>query len=275
MFFSPLGWSIPYVQKIIMNTHDLAGVTMSQANPTVLFSDGRHVVYWLGITDETAFRCNTYLIRDGDEVVLVDPGNRSYFEQVKLRVAQIVAPEKVTGIILSHQDPDVGASMVDWLEVNPDLQIISTPRTHVLLPHYGKPDYPVFEVEEHGVYPLPSGGALRFIEAPFLHFPGAFVTYDTTSRYLFSGDIWAALDINWSLVVESFEEHVAAMDLFHLDYMASNVAARGFANKLVGVNIEAILPQHGSIITRKDVPAAIDYLQKLRCGLDIIYAGIE
>jgi len=89
---------------------------MSLESPTVLFSDGRHAVYWLGITDETAFRCNTYLIRDGDEVVLVDPGNRTYFGQVKSRVGQIVAPEKVTGIILSHQDPDVGASMVDWLD---------------------------------------------------------------------------------------------------------------------------------------------------------------
>lgn len=64
------------------------------------------------------------------------------------------------------------------------------------------------------------------------------------------------------------------MDLFHLDYMASNIAAQGFVNKLDGLEIEAILPQHGSIIPAVHVPAALQYLRELRCGLDIIYAGM-
>lgn len=258
-----------------MGARDFADVLIDLESPTVLFDNGQHAVYWLGITDETAFRCNTYLVRDGDEAILVDPGNRAFFAQVKSRVAQIMDPAKVTGMILCHQDPDVAASMVDWLDLNPHMKVISTPRTHVLLPHYGKLTYPAFEVSEQAVYPLPSGSELRFIEAPFLHFPGAFVTYDTASKMLFSGDIWAALDMNWSLVVDNFDTHMPAMDLFHVDYMASNIASRGFANKLVGVDIEAILPQHGSIITRKHVPEALDYLRNLRCGLDILYAGMD
>ena len=257
-----------------MNTNDLQDATIDLQNPTILFSAGGHTVYWLGITEETAFRCNCYLIRDGDQAVLVDPGSRAFVEQVRARVAQILPPEEVTAMILCHQDPDVSASMVDWLDINPAMKVISTPRTHVLLPHYGKLNYPAIEVSENSVYPLPSGSELRFIEAPFLHFPGAFVTCDSASGFLFSGDIWAALDFNWNLVVDSFAEHTAAMDLFHLDYMASNVAARGFADKLVGLDIAAILPQHGSIIPHRHVGAAITYLRELRCGLDIIYAGI-
>jgi flavorubredoxin len=34
------------------------------------------------------------------------------------------------------------------------------------------------------------------------------VTYDAQARYLFSGDIWAALDLDWTLTVNSFEEHI-------------------------------------------------------------------
>ena len=257
-----------------MGSNDLQNATIDLQSPTILFTAGGHTVYWLGITEETAFRCNCYLIRDGDQAVLVDPGSRAFVEQVRARVAQILPPEQVTAMILCHQDPDVSASMVDWLDINPEMKVISTPRTHVLLPHYGKLNYPAVEVSENSVYPLPSGNELRFIEAPFLHFPGAFVTCDSASGFLFSGDIWAALDFNWKLVVDSFAEHTAAMDLFHLDYMASNVAARGFADKLVGLDIAAILPQHGSIIPRRHVGAAIAYLRELRCGLDIIYAGI-
>ena len=254
---------------------DLSRTVADMARPTVLHATADHAIYWLGITEETAFRCNAYLVRDGDQAILIDPGNRSFFGQVRERVGQILPPEQVTGMVLCHEDPDVAASMTDWLDVNPAMWVFTTPRTHILLPHYGRADYRHWDAAEKPRYPLPSGAELRFIEAPFLHYPGAFATYDTNSRYLFSGDIWAALDLDWTLTVGSFEEHVPKMNLFHLDYMASNLAARGFVKRLDGLRIDAILPQHGSIIGPGDVPAALDYLRNLRCGTDIIYADLE
>ena len=253
---------------------DLAGISINMEFPTPLYRASGHEIYWLGITEETAFRCNAYLIRDGNEAILVDPGNRVFFDQVRSRVEQIIPADEISGMILCHQDPDVAASMVDWLEIKPDIRVYSTARTHVLLPHYGRSDYNSYEIGENPVLELPSGAGLRFVEAPFLHFPGAFVTYDSASRYLFSGDIWAALDIEWELTVQSFEDHIASMDLFHVDYMASNLAARGFVRRLEGVTVDAILPQHGSVIGPDHVDAALDYLRNLQCGMDIVYADL-
>jgi flavorubredoxin len=260
----------PIVSKIDSYT----GMPLDIRENTPLCEPGEHTVYWLGITDVTAFRCNAYLIADGDEYLIVDPGSRQFFPQVRERVGRIVDPSRVTGMVICHQDPDVGASMADWLEICPDATVFTTGRTNVLLPHYGKSGYRFHDVSEEPVLTFPSGRRLRFIEAPFLHFPGAFTTYDEATRFLFSGDIWAALDVDWTLVLEDFGEHISKLDLFHIDYMASNVAARGFVNRLHGVPIEAILPQHGSIIPTAHVPAAIDYLRNLRCGLDILYAGM-
>lgn len=258
----------------VITAKDLANA-MNLAQPTTLYADMGHRIYWLGNTDETAFRCNSYLIVDQHEAILVDPGSKRYFSQVKERVAQIMPPENVSGMLLCHQDPDVAASMPDWLAVNPSMQVFTTPRTQVLLPHYGCRDYRYYDVSEKPVYALPSGASLKFIEAPFLHFPGAFASYDTQARYLFSGDIWAALDLDWTLMVESFTEHVPKMNLFHLDYMASNLAARGFVKRIEHLAIDAILPQHGSILGPRHVAAALDYLRHLRCGTDIIYADLE
>lgn len=259
----------------LISANDLASIRMDLEQPTPLYVDAGHQVYWLGITDETVFRCNTYLIVDGDEAILVDPGSSQYFPQVRQRVAQILPPENVSGMVLCHQDPDVAASMTDWLELNPEMRVFTTPRTQVLLPHYGRSGYRYYDVTERPLYTLPSGAGLQFIEAPFLHFPGAFVTYDRQAHYLFSGDIWAALDTDWSLTVDTFEEHVAKMNLFHLDYMASNLAARGFVRRIESLPIEAILPQHGSILGPQHVRSALDYLRQLRCGTDIIYADLE
>ena len=243
--------------------------------PTVLHETGERAIYWLGIPDETAFRCNAYLIRDGDTGVIVDPGSRQYFELVRERVEQVLPAAAVSGMVLSHQDPDVAASMVEWLRVNPEMTVFTSPRTQVLLPHYGVDGYAYHDIERLPEYHFPSGSRLRFVPAPFLHFPGAFVTYDEASGFLFSGDIWAALDMDWELTITDFDRHKPQMDLFHTEYMASGLAVRGFLRNLEGLSIRAILPQHGSIIGADHVPLAIEYLRNLRCGTDIIYADLE
>lgn len=239
--------------------------------PILLSQNSGHKIYWLGIDNETAFRCNVYMIEDGDEYIIVDPGSREFHEQVKQRVSQIIEPQKITALILCHQDPDVAASIVDWLEINRDLTIISSARTNVLLPHYGISDYKFFDIAKNLEWKFKSGNILEFISAPFLHFPGAFTTLDLNASFLFSGDIWAALDTEWTLLVEDFDYHTINMDLFHVDYMASNIAARGYALKLDDKLIKAILPQHGSIIDEDNVQNAIEYLVDLQCGLDLEY----
>lgn len=258
--------------SLIANYKDFQ-ISLNEITP--LYKDDGHEIYWLGINEETAFRCNVYLIRDNDEFIVVDPGSRSFYEQVKQRVAQITDPSNVNALILCHQDPDVAASMIDWIDENPDIMIISSTRTNVLLPHYGRDNYNFYDISEEGSYTFKSGRTLQFIEAPFLHFPGAFTTYDTTSSMLFSGDIWAALNIDWNLLVEDFDEHQMNMDLFHIDYMASNIAARGYVRRLDGINIEAILPQHGSIIPQQFIGDALEYLNTLQCGLDIVYSDLK
>lgn len=242
---------------------------------TCLFEEDDFQIYWLGIDNETAFRCNVYMIKSGNEALIIDPGSRGFFEQVKRRALEVASLDEIKGLVLCHQDPDVSASMIDWLDLKEDLVIYSTDRTNVLLPHYGKDEYNFYSVNAEKTYTFSNGREIEFVEAPFLHFPGAFVTYDKSSKFLFSGDIWAALDIEWNLVVDDFASHINNMNLFHIDYMASNIAARGFVNRIENKEIDGILPQHGSIISKENVEDALEYLRELRCGTDIIYGDID
>ncbi len=250
-------------------------ITRIHPTPTILFQNDGHTVYWLGICEPTAFRTNTYLVCDGEQALLIDPGNRTFFSQVKQRVAQILPPEQITDIIASHQDPDVIASLSDWLTIAPDLKVHTSPRTQVLLPYYGTPQYTYVDNEQAPVLTLGSGTELHFIPAPFLHFPGAFATYDTTAHCLFSGDIFASLDTGIELWVEDFEALCANMRLFHTEYMASNIAARGFTRRLNNLQIDTLLPQHGCLISREFVAASICWLAQLPCGTDLLYPDLD
>lgn len=239
-------------------------------NPVALYRDGDHEIYWIGSLEETVFHCNSYLLRSGDRAYLIDPGGHGHFPQVRERVGKIMSPQDVTHIIVHHQDPDLCASLPLWLGIQPDITVLTHSRAAVLLPHYGISSDRIQSIDQSEMQ-LSDGGTLQFVPAPFLHFPGAFATYDTRSGFLFSGDIFAALSGVWKLMVEDMEEHLGFMELFHVDYMASNKAAKGFLNNLGDREIHGILPQHGSIIPASHVGEAFDWLGNLPCGLDLIY----
>ena len=256
-----------YIKKLSANTVNLSG------EPILLFEDIAFKIYWMGVPEENAFRTNVYLIVSGDECIIVDPGNRPYFPVLKKNIEKLGLLDNIVGMILCHQDPDVAASMYDWLKFNPKIQVITSARTNVLLPHYGIVEYDFYDIGASNdfKYTFKSGKKLQFIEAPFLHFPGAFATYEPTSKFLFSGDVWAAIDIDYQFIVSDFDDHSLKLDLFHIDYMASNIASSNFARKLKKYNIDTIVPQHGAIIPLEFVNDAIEYLMELQCGLDVIY----
>jgi len=253
----------------------LHNANLDMDKPILLYEKENHSIYWLGVAEDTAFRINSYLINDGDQSVIVDPGSRSYFESIKNHIKNLGYYDNLEAMICCHQDPDVAASMFDWLQIKPELKVIASARTNVLLPHYGASEYEFYDtgIANNHEFIFKSGRKLNFVEAPFLHFPGAISTFDESSNTLLSGDIWAAIDIDYQFVITDFDEHRLKLDLFHIDYMASNLASRSFAEKVEELEIDLILPQHGSIIPKKFVKDAIDYLKNLRCGLDIIYPG--
>lgn len=253
----------------------LVGKRVDQTHPVTLFESPGHSVYWVGSQEDSPFRCNVYLIVDGDVRVLVDPGSEMHhFAQVKQRVSELVPPESITHVVLHHQDPDLCDSIPRWLEVNPAITLVCTPRTRVLLPYYGfSPDVAWLDVSptDSTVLELPSGKVLGFLTSPFLHFPEACVTFDETSGFLLSSDIGAAIELDWRLVVDDWAAHWKAMVPFHVFYMASNRAMRGFLHKIDPFPITAILPQHGSILPGPLVKPAIDALRELPCGIDLLY----
>jgi len=255
---------------IILQTEDI-----NLEEPVLLFDEDGHSIYWLGASEASAFRTNTYLVSDGDESIIIDPGNRTLFNSIKKNIDKLGRLSNVQAMVLCHQDPDVGASIFDWLKFKPELKVITSARTNILLPHYGVSEYSFYDSGEinNYEYVFESGRKLKFIEAPFLHFPGAIATYDEYSQSLFSGDIWAAISMDLNFTVDDFEEHKLKLDLFHIDYMASGIASRGFAAKLKNINIDLILPQHGALIQKEYVQSAVEYLEQLKCGLDLIYPG--
>ncbi|MCP4657587.1 MAG: MBL fold metallo-hydrolase [bacterium] len=253
--------------------HELATGEIDYSRPVALRT-GEHSVYWVGSQEESAFRCNAYLLVDGDFRILIDPGSAlHHFPQVRARVEQVVPPESISHVVVHHQDPDLCDSLPQWLEINPEITLVTTPRARVLLPYYGfSPDVRWLDVSPNDstTLELPHT-SLLFVTAPFLHFPEAFVTYDEAGRFLFSGDVGAAVEQDWQLVASDWERHWRSMVPFHIFYMASHRALKGFIDKIELFPLDALCPQHGSIMPGELAGKALAQLKELPCGIDLLY----
>ncbi|MBI5198227.1 MAG: MBL fold metallo-hydrolase [Nitrospirae bacterium] len=226
-------------------------------------------IWWIGTLDRgSPFQRHPYVLFNRDEAVLFEPGSQEDFHPVCKKLTRLVPLGKIRYIVLSHQDPDLSGSLPEWRKVlKDDVQVVTHSRTAVLLRHYGA-SFPFYLIDqEDWMLRLSDGRKLSFLFAPWCHCPGTFMTYDETSRSLFSGDIFGAITYHWSLYAQTHYEK--AMFSFHEDYMASSAHLRLAMSRLKDLNIDRICPQHGSIIPG-NTGFYIDALLHLRCGLDLI-----
>ncbi len=222
-------------------------------------------IYHVGdASSNNGLDCNPYLLIEGNEAVLFDPGSGLDFEQVLANVKSLVSLESITHIVLHHEDPDFCAAvpLFEALGIRP--KIVTSWRTMTLIQYYGIQS-PYYLLEENeSMLTLSSGRVLQFIPTPYLHFAGAFATYDPKSKTLFSSDLFGAFSYNHTLYAD--ETYLEKMLTFHEHYMPSNSVLRPVMDVLLGYDIIRILPQHGSIIDG-GVEKYIHALRTLQCGV--------
>lgn len=225
-------------------------------------------IYWVGFHDESAgFNCNPYLMIDNGEAVIFDPGSVPHFPLVLQKVSKLVDYDQISTIIVTHQDPDLCGAIPRFEEliygVGGSCNIVAHMRASVLIAHYGVRSKFYNVDQNEWKLTLKSGRELQFIFTPYLHFPGAYVTYDAKSKILFSGDLFGAFSYDWNLYANEY--YIEAMKAFHENYMPTNYILRNAMDKLDDFDIKMIAPQHGSVID-KDIDEHIDALKNLDCG---------
>ena len=221
-------------------------------------------IFWVGVNDQSQIlQCHSYLIVDGDEAVLIDPGSIVLFEQIYEKIIKIVPIEKIRYIVTGHQDPDVCSNIPLFEREGFVGEVVTHWRTSVLIHSYGIESkyYPVDQNQYR--LKLASGRTLEFIHTPYLHFPGAIMTYDPESKILFSSDLFGAISYNWSFWAD--ERYIDSMEAFHEHYMPGHDVLGPIMELLLNLEISMIAPQHGSLI-REQIKDSILALRDLECG---------
>ena len=244
----------------------------------ILFDDGGHQNIRLADFGRgMAVQANQFLIVNRGVGMVLDPGGPKVYPDVYAETNLRLRGGKLKYIFLSHQDPDIGTSLNAWLMDTEADAYIS--RLWVrFVPHFG-----IDRLLEDRLKPIPDEGMrlelgnaeLHVIPAHFLHSSGNFQIYDPRSKILYSGDLGASLG-SGSTIVSDFDEHVKSMLGFHQRYMPCNKALRIWANTVKDLDIEAIAPQHGALLSgRPIVKRFIEWCETLECGVDLVSKGLR
>ncbi len=230
-------------------------------------------VWWVGaVLPNDSFQCHAYYVDSPDGGVLLDPGSPLTIESTLDKVAQITDLDSIAYLVCHHPDPDIAASLPYLSERlrRDDILVVSEWRAKALLKHYGhRFDY--YLVEEHDwMLPLGPDRRLEFQLTPYLHFPGAMVSYDTGSGTLFSSDLFGGFvpDSN-VLISHDLDYIVESARPFHQHYMPSReLLSAGLARvQRRWPGISQIAPQHGHIIPSELVADAFEALAGIDCGV--------
>ncbi|ADC88949.1 beta-lactamase domain protein [Thermocrinis albus DSM 14484] len=240
----------------------------------VIYNTPDHkIAFFEELTPASAVQANQLLIVHKGEGMLLDPGGHKVFSKLLSDISLLIPPNQIKYIFLSHQDPDIVASINGWLMTTKAVAYISKLWMR-FLPHFGldsQLEDRVIPIEDSGTT-LTLGGDCQLLVLPahFLHSPGNFHVYDPCAKMLFSGDLGASLGQDY-YVVENFEEHVKYMEPFHKRYMASNKVLRFWVNMVRQLDIEMIVPQHGAIFKGKQmVEKFLNWLENLQVGVDLM-----
>lgn len=225
-------------------------------------------VWWVGqILDDDDFQSHVYLLEQGDESVLFDPGSRLTFPGTLRKIEEVIPFSKIRYFVCHHSDPDITAALplIDELVNRPDALLVTHWRTQALLRHYGL-RMPYWLVDRHD-WRLPlEDRELRFVFTPYAHFPGAIASFDPQTGVLFSSDLFGGFTLLPHLVAQD-EAHFEAIRPFHEHYMPSRDILDFALSQFKRLPVRIIAPQHGAIIPERLAPFMIDKLRDVECGI--------
>jgi len=208
---------------------------------------------------------NSYLLLD-KKTVLFDTVDWSICRQFLENIQAVLNGRPLDYLVINHMEPDHGAAIEEIILRYPDVKIISTEKSFLLMRQFGfEIDGRMEEVVEGDIKSF-GKHEVTFVAAPMVHWPEAMVTFDTTNGVLFSADAFGSFG---ALDGKLFNDEVD-FDRDWIDearrYYTNIVGKYGphvqaLLKKASGLDIKMICPLHGPV-WRTDLRYFIDKYDK-------------
>lgn len=223
----------------------------------------REDLYWVGGNDrrialfENAYPVpsgmayNSYLLLD-DKNVLFDTTDRAVSENYQKNVASVLNGKPLDYLVVHHMEPDHCWAVGEMMEYYPHMKVVCTAAAMKMIGQF-------FDVEnlKDRVMIVAEGDTLNtghheltFVTAPMVHWPEVMVTYDATTKTLFSADAFGSFGaINGNLYADEVDYEKDWLENSRRYYAnivgKYGVQVQALLKKAAGLDIQLVCPLHG------------------------------
>ena len=197
------------------------------------------------LPDGTSY--NAYLIKGSNKVALVDTADPTKEEELITNLEK-VGVDKINYVIANHAEQDHSGAIPRVLETYPEAKVVTNKKCrNMLLDLLRLPEERFIEVGDGETLSL-GNKTLRFIVAPWVHWPETMFTYLEENRILFTCDFLGCHLATSSLFVEDETEVYQAAKRYYAEIMMPfKTFIRKHLSKIDELNPRIIAPSHGPV----------------------------
>ncbi|MDY6917180.1 MAG: FprA family A-type flavoprotein [Chloroflexota bacterium] len=135
---------------------------------------------------------NSYLVVGKDKTALVDTVNPGFGGMLMDRVASVADPQRIDYVVMNHAEPDHAGAIPHVMAVARNATLVATRKgADMAGVFHHVPEEKRHVVKNNDTIDL-GGKTLRFIEAPWLHWPETMFTFAVEDRVLMSCDFFGS-----------------------------------------------------------------------------------
>jgi len=218
-------------------------------------------VYWVGVEDwnrrifdaliplPMGTSYNAYLIVGKEKIALVDTVQNNFADEMLQKIWKVVDPEKIDYLVMNHAEPDHAGAIPRVLAVAENAKLVVTKiGVEMAKVFYDVPPERTMMVKDGDTLDL-GGKALRFLDAPWLHWPETMFTYCVEDRILFPCDFFGAHLAKSRLYDDEVGDIVLpeAKRYYAEIMMPFPIAIQRALDKVKNLDLRMIAPSHGPI----------------------------
>jgi len=225
----------------------------------------RKGVYWVGaidwdrrlfdelipLPDGTSY--NAYVVKGSEKTALIDTVDPTMSNVLVTHLEELNV-RKIDYVVVNHAEQDHSGTLPQILEAYPDAVVIATPKCkNLLMELLLVPEDRIRTVEDREEVSL-GDRTLRFIHAPWVHWPETMLTYLVEDKILFTCDLFGSHLATSDLYVSDEATIYEAAKRYYAEIMMPfrNIIRKNL-EKIKDLQIDVIAPSHGPIYDKPEL----------------------
>jgi len=221
-------------------------------------------IYWVGAIDwdrrlfdeliplPEGTSYNAYLIKGQKKAALIDAVDPTKEDDLLDNLDDLEI-ENLDYLVVNHAEQDHSGAIPLLLEIYPEAKVVTNEKCKkMLMEHLLIAEDKIITVKDNDTLSL-GGKTLRFIFAPWVHWPETMLTYLEEDKILFSCDLFGAHLAESNLWVEDESKVYFAAKRYYAEIMMPfrrNI--KKHLEKLKELEIKTIAPSHGQIYSHPE-----------------------